>query len=147
MPWRILLSIDANGNRLTLENDQSVDYDYLVITTGPKLAFDEIPGAGPEGGYTQSVCTLGHAETSCKDYQALLDEPGPVVVGAVQMASCFGPAYEYAFILDCDLRKRKIRDKVPITYVTSEPYIGHLGLRNPKYPNIYSAGVCGHPAG
>jgi len=51
-----------------------------------------------------------------------------VVVGAVQMASCFGPAYEYAFIVDCDLRKRKIRDKVPITYVTSEPYIGHLGL-------------------
>jgi sulfide:quinone oxidoreductase len=120
--------IDAEGNTLTLENGQSVDYDYLVITTGPKLAFDEVPGAGPEGGHTQSVCTLGHAETSYKDYQALLDEPGPVVVGAVQMASCFGPAYEYAFILDCDLRKRKLRDKVPMTYVTSEPYIGHLGL-------------------
>ena len=99
-----------------------------MITTGPKLAFDEIPGTGPENGHTQSVCTLGHAETSYKDYQALVEEPGPVVVGAVQMASCFGPAYEYAFILDCDLRKRKIRDKVPITYVTSEPYIGHLGL-------------------
>jgi sulfide:quinone oxidoreductase len=120
--------IDAGGNRLTLENEQSIDYDYLVITTGPKLAFDEVPGAGPEGGHTQSVCTLGHAETSYKDYQALLEEPGPVVIGAVQMASCFGPAYEYVFILDCDLRKRKLRDKVPMTYVTSEPYIGHLGL-------------------
>jgi sulfide:quinone oxidoreductase len=43
-------------------------------------------------------------------------------------ASCFGPAYEYAFILDTDLRKRGLRDKVPMTYVTSEPYIGHLGL-------------------
>jgi sulfide:quinone oxidoreductase len=43
-------------------------------------------------------------------------------------ASCFGPAYEYAFILDADLRKRKKRDKVPMTFVTSEPYIGHLGL-------------------
>jgi sulfide:quinone oxidoreductase len=43
-------------------------------------------------------------------------------------ASCFGPAYEYAFILDADLRKRKLRDKVPMTFVTSEPYIGHLGL-------------------
>jgi sulfide:quinone oxidoreductase len=43
-------------------------------------------------------------------------------------ASCFGPAYEFAFILDTDLRKRKLRHKVPITYVTSEPYIGHLGL-------------------
>jgi sulfide:quinone oxidoreductase len=26
------------------------------------------------------------------------------------------------------LRKRKIRDRVPMTYVTPEPYIGHLGL-------------------
>lgn len=43
-------------------------------------------------------------------------------------ASCFGPAYEFAFILDTDLRKRKLRNKVPITFVTSEPYIGHLGL-------------------
>jgi hypothetical protein len=31
-------------------------------------------------------------------------------------------------ILDTELRKRKIRDKVPMTFVTSEPYIGHLGL-------------------
>jgi sulfide:quinone oxidoreductase len=31
-------------------------------------------------------------------------------------------------ILDADLRKRKLRDKVPMTFVTSEPYIGHMGL-------------------
>jgi sulfide:quinone oxidoreductase len=33
-----------------------------------------------------------------------------------------------AMIMDTDLRKRKIRDKVPMTFVTAEPYIGHLGL-------------------
>ena len=31
-------------------------------------------------------------------------------------------------ILDADLRRRKLRDHVPMTYVTSEPYIGHMGL-------------------
>ena len=46
----------------------------------------------------------------------------------MQGASCFGPAYEFAFILDTELRRRKIRDKVPMTFVTSEPYVGHLGL-------------------
>ena len=51
-----------------------------------------------------------------------------MVVGAVQGASCFGPAYEYALTAATDLRRRKIRDKAPITFVTSEPYIGHLGL-------------------
>jgi sulfide:quinone oxidoreductase len=44
------------------------------------------------------------------------------------MASCFGPAYEYAFILDTELKKRRIRDKVPMYFVTPEPYVGHLGL-------------------
>ena len=43
-------------------------------------------------------------------------------------ASCFGPAYEFSFIFNTDLKRRKLRNKVPITYVTSEPYIGHLGL-------------------
>ena len=54
--------------------------------------------------------------------------PGPIVVGAVQGASCFGPAYEFCFIMETDLRRRKIRDKVPMTFVTAEPYIVHLGL-------------------
>ena len=50
------------------------------------------------------------------------------MIGAAPGASCFGPAYEFAMIVDTDLRKRKIRDKVPMTFVTSEPYIGHMGL-------------------
>ena len=61
-------------------------------------------------------------------YEEFLKAPGPIVVGAMAGASCFGPAYEFAMILDADLRKRKLRDKVPMTFVTSEPYIGHMGL-------------------
>ncbi|MFP4181102.1 NAD(P)/FAD-dependent oxidoreductase [Thiohalospira sp.] len=120
--------IDPEANQLTLAGGDKVDYDYLVITTGPLLAFDEVPGTGPHEGYTQSVCTIDHAETAFQNYEEFLKNPGPVVVGAVQGASCFGPAYEYAMILDRDLRKRKMRDQVPITFVTSEPYVGHMGL-------------------
>ncbi len=105
----------------------TLDYDYLVIATGPALAFHEVEGLGPEG-FTQSVCTIAHAEKAWDAWQEFVQNPGPIVVGAVQGASCFGPAYEFATIMDTDLRKRKIRDRVPITYVTSEPYIGHLGL-------------------
>ena len=121
-------AIDAAGNALTLEDGRRVDYDYLVVTTGPKLAFDEVPGAGPRTGHTHSVCTTGHAELFWGAYQEFLKDPGPIVVGAMPGASCFGPAYEFAFIVDADLRKRKLRHKVPMTFVTSEPYIGHLGL-------------------
>lgn len=121
-------AIDAEARRLTLADAQTLDYDRLVITTGPKLSFDEVPGAGPHGGNTRSVCSVDHAEQFWAEYQEFLKNPGPIVVGAMPMASCFGPAYEFAFILDADLRKRKLRHKVPMTYVTSEPYIGHLGL-------------------
>ena len=119
--------IDAQNNTLKLADGTSVDYDYLVITTGPRLAFEEVEGSGPDG-FTQSVCTLDHAVKSLSNFEQLVADPGPVVVGAMPFASCFGPAYEYAFILNTELKRRKIRDKVPITYVTSEPYIGHLGL-------------------
>jgi sulfide:quinone oxidoreductase len=114
-------------NRVELEDGRSLAYDYLVIATGPKLAFDEVPGLGPEG-HTQSVCHVDHAVLASEAWQRFVADPGPIVVGAVQGASCFGPAYEYAFIMDTDLRKRKIRDRVPITFVSAEPYIGHLGL-------------------
>lgn len=114
-------------NQVELMDGQVVDYDYLIIATGPKLAFDEVEGLGPEA-HTNSICTLDHARDAHSNWETFVANPGPIVVGAAQMASCFGPAYEFAFILDTDLRKRKIRDKVPMTFVTSEPYIGHLGL-------------------
>ncbi|WP_410473399.1 NAD(P)/FAD-dependent oxidoreductase [Guyparkeria sp. TX1] len=120
--------IDAEGNRLELADGETVDYDYLIITTGAKLMFDEVEGAGPHGGHTESVCTIDHAEQAYDDFKRLVENPGPVIVGAMPGASCYGPAYEYAFILDSALRKKKLRHKVPITFVTAEPYIGHLGL-------------------
>lgn len=115
------------AKRVDLVDGNGIAYDYLVITTGPRLAFERVPGSGPEG-FTQSICTGPHAEKAWQAYQKFLDEPGPIVVGAVQGASCFGPAYEFAMILDTDLRRRKLRDRVPMTFVTSEPYIGHMGL-------------------
>jgi sulfide:quinone oxidoreductase len=119
--------IDAAGNTLELADGSKLGYDWLVLTTGPKLAFDEVPGAGPDAN-TLSICTFEHAERAYSAYQRFLKEPGPAIIGAMPGASCFGPAYEFAFIFSKDLQRRKLRHKVPLTFVTSEPYIGHLGL-------------------
>jgi sulfide:quinone oxidoreductase len=114
-------------NRVELGDGSSLDYDYLVIATGPELAFDEIDGLGPDRN-THSICDVDHASHANVTWQAFCDNPGPIVIGAVQGASCYGPAYEFAMIVDADLRRRKIRDKVPMTFVTAEPYVGHLGV-------------------
>ncbi len=120
--------VHPTENRVELVDGSSVAYDYLVIATGPALAFDEIPGLGPHGGFTQSVCHVDHALAAKEVFEKLIANPGPVIIGAVQGASCYGPAYEFLFILETALRRAKIRDKVPMTFVTSEPYVGHLGL-------------------
>ena len=67
-------------------------------------------------------------------------------------ASCFGPAYEMAMILDTDLRRRRLLippfkgvDAVaaasdlcnPRGFVNTDQY-----QRNPKYGNVYAVGVC-----
>ena len=120
--------VDPDANALDLDDGRRIEYDYLIIATGPRLAFDEVPGLGPHGGFTHSVCHVDHAVTAEQHWQDFVADPGPIVVGAVQGASCFGPAYEFTMIMETDLRRRKIRDRVPITFITPEPYIGHLGL-------------------
>ena len=119
--------VRPDENVLELDDGRRLDYDFLIIATGPKLAFDEIEGLGPHG-HTQSVCHIDHAMHAQGEWAHFVEDPGPIVVGAVQGASCFGPAYEFAMTMETDLRRRKIRDRVPMTFVTAEPYLGHLGL-------------------
>ncbi len=126
--------VDAGASNVLTETTK-IPYDYLVISTGPYLAFEEVPGLGPDKGHTECIFTLDQAERAKKAWERFLENPGPVVTGSVQGVSCFGPPYEYAFEVDAELRRRKIRHKVPMIFVTSEPYIGHFGiggLRNSK---------------
>ena len=119
--------VQPEENVVALGDGSSLAYDYLVVATGPDLAFDEIEGLGPDG-HTQSICDVDHASKAEGVWEKFCKDPGPIVVGAVQGASCYGPAYEFAMVMDTDLRTRRIRDKVPMTFVTAEPYIGHLGV-------------------
>jgi sulfide:quinone oxidoreductase len=119
--------VDADSSKV-ITKSQEIPYDYLMIATGPALGFSTVPGFGPEGGYTECIFELDQALQAKKAWDKFLENPGPVVVGSVQGVSCFGPAYEYAFEVETELKRRNIRHKVPITFITSEPYIGHFGI-------------------
>lgn len=100
-------------------------YDQLVIATGPKVDFDIAPGIREHANY------IGTPPGALKIREALKElkkNPGPIVVGATQSAGCMGAAYEFLFNLDTWLRKQKIRDKVELTWITPEPYLGHFGI-------------------
>jgi sulfide:quinone oxidoreductase len=108
--------------------DRDLSYDYAVMATGAALELEAVPGLGPERGYTHSVCNPHHATLARAAWQQFEQNPGPIVVGAVPGASCMGPAYEFALLADYVLRRRGLRDRVSITFVTPEPYAGHLGI-------------------
>ncbi|MBL0887584.1 NAD(P)/FAD-dependent oxidoreductase [Myceligenerans indicum] len=100
------------------------DYDYLVIATGYRNDLDVVPGMHE----TATITTLGAAERTANAWREFLDDPGDVIVGATQGASCFGAAYEFLFNTSYQLRRAGLHDKVKLTYVTAEPYAGHFGI-------------------
>jgi sulfide:quinone oxidoreductase len=61
--------IDAEHSKLTLDDGKELSYDYLVIATGPRLAFEEVPGLGPDG-FTQSVCSQDHSVQAWMRYRS-----------------------------------------------------------------------------
>lgn len=111
--------------QIDLENGESVFYDYLLIASGVEGNFSEVPGLAE---HTHSVLHVDQAEAAFAAYKAFVKDPGPIVVGAVQGSSILGPVYEYAFLVDADLKRRNIRGRVPITLITPEPWPGHFGL-------------------
>ena len=121
-------ALDPEEKRVTVEEEITLEYDYLIIATGASLAYHLMPGLGPEDGYTQSVCNAHHAEMAREAWNEFLENPGPILVGAVPGASCMGPAYEVALLADYSLRNKGIRDQATITFISPEPYLGHLGI-------------------
>jgi sulfide:quinone oxidoreductase len=114
-------------NKLITDQGE-VAYDYLLIATGPKYDWAVVPNFGPADGTTWSVCNLPHAMEAAKAWLDFVQDPGPVVIGSTQGASCFGAEYEVAFNIDRALRQAKIRRQAPLTFFTAEPFLGHFGI-------------------
>ena len=125
-------ALDPYAKRISVASGETLEYDYVVIATGPRLAFDLIPGLGPHGGYTHSVCSGSHALTARDAWRQFLDNPGDLVVGIAPGAGCLGPAYEFVLMADWILRRKGLRHKASLTLVTPEPYAGHLGVSGVK---------------
>ena len=122
-----VLHIDTEPKTVTTGKAEH-RYDFLVIATGHRSANEAVEGLGPFGGPGHSLMSAPEAEELGGAIRQLLETPGPVVVGAAPGASCIGPVYEFAFELDHLLRRRRVRHAVPITLVTPEPFVGHMGM-------------------
>lgn len=112
-----------------------LEYDYLMMATGPLLNFPATPGLGPDnGGFTNSVCTPPHAVHAAENYLKLvskLEQGGQadVIVGTGHgTCTCQGAALEYLFNVHHDLKRRGLRDRVNLTWLSNEPALGDMGI-------------------
>jgi sulfide:quinone oxidoreductase len=117
--------IDADGKQVTLADGRTLDYDYLVIATGYRNNDDVVPGYRENA---VTITTLPDAEHAGTAWQRYLEDPGDIVIAATQGAGCFGAAYEFLFNTSYQLRKAGLHKDVRLSYVTSEPFLGHFGI-------------------
>ena len=123
--------VDPVAKKVTTDAGDELDYDYLVIATGYRNKSDVVPGFTENA---NTITTLAEAERTGTAWQRYLDDsrgpsgPRDVVIAATQSAGCFGAAYEFLFNTSYQLKKAGLRKQVKLTYVTSEPFLGHFGI-------------------
>ncbi len=113
-----------------------VDYDYLVVATGPKLDFDATPGLGPHIGHSYSVCTAGHAVESRDKYLEAVarmkkGEKQKMVIGTGHgSATCQGAAFEYVANIAKDIVRRGVDPSMAeVVFLSNERELGDFGVR------------------
>jgi sulfide:quinone oxidoreductase len=118
-------------HRAVWVDGEELAYDYLLIATGPQADDGSVPGIKQGIPGANALHSLGAARETGQALQRFLDHPGPAVVGLAQGAGYLSPAYEFALLLDYALRRRGIRDRATITFVTPESHLGILGIGIP----------------
>jgi len=108
------LHIDVGQRRVALARGDNVEFDYLVVATGATLARDEIPGLRET---THDFYSSAGAE---RLREALRGFNGTrLVVSVPPMPFKCPPApVEFTLLADEFLRKRGVRDRTTITYVS-----------------------------
>jgi len=111
--------VDLENDTVLLADGTSLGYDVLVVATGARLMPDETDGMlGP--GWLESVFTFYALDAAAALERALARfDGGRLVVGVMDMPiKCPVAPLEFSFLADWYFRKRGIRDKVELSYVT-----------------------------
>jgi sulfide:quinone oxidoreductase len=111
--------VDLDKDEVLLADGTSVGYDVLVVATGARLLPEETEGlTGP--GWMEKVFTFYTPNGAFALERALRDfSGGRLAVAVMDMpVKCPVAPLEFSFLADSYFRRRGIRDKVDLTYVT-----------------------------
>jgi sulfide:quinone oxidoreductase len=114
--------VDAEGNAVHLADGRTLDYDYLVIASGTSPRPDQTPGMlGDE--WRKSIFDFFTYDGAMALAKALKEfQGGRFVVHITEMPiKCPVAPLEFAFLADAWFRKKGMRDRVEMVYVTPLP--------------------------
>jgi sulfide:quinone oxidoreductase len=111
--------IEAEQSKVLLKGGQTIDYDLLVIATGSRLAPEETPGMD-DGEWGKSIHTFYEFEGASVLREKLRGfTSGTLVVHITEMPiKCPVAPLEFSFLADYYFKKRGLRDKIQLKYVT-----------------------------
>ncbi|HET9030244.1 MAG TPA: FAD-dependent oxidoreductase, partial [Candidatus Aquilonibacter sp.] len=131
-------TIDTGSQQVSVTvadgSESKIAYDFLINATGPYLNFEATPGLGPSHGTTRSVCSVEHAVDARDHYLEIVKDLKAgnrrrLVVGVGHpTATCEGAAFEYLMNVDADLRKRGLRERAELVWLTNEHEPGDFGV-------------------
>lgn len=111
--------IDEENNVVLLDNNQKVQYDILIIATGCKIAPQEVEGMKGDYWYKNIFDFYTFEGSSALAKKLETWAGGKLVVHITEMPiKCPVAPLEFAFLADDYFKKKGMRDKVEITYVT-----------------------------
>ncbi len=121
-------------NKVYLQDDKVLPYDYLIIATGSKIHAEETEGLMGEGWHKNifDFYTIEGAVALSKFLKYW--EGGKLVLNIVEMPiKCPVAPLEFVFLADWWLTEQGIRDKVDIEFVTPLPG----AFTKPKASNVF----------
>ena len=114
-------SLDPEARLVSLVT-VSLPYDFLVIATGSDMRPEEVPGLAEHAATIwtpEAMSDLGRRLGEIRS-RAEAGEDLEVLFVVPTNNKCAGPLYEIVFMLETWLRRKKVRDRVKLTYSTFE---------------------------
>ncbi len=138
-----ITSIDPESKQVVV-GDRTIEADYIVVSLGAHLAPEKIQGLGEAG---HNLYSLDGA-ASIRDERSELTSGKIAVLISGMPFKCPAAPYEAAMLLEADLRKRGVRNRVSLSVYSPEP--GPMGVAGPDVSAgvrhmVESKGIAYHP--
>lgn len=125
-------AVEPEAMRVRLRDGGPLPYDYLVVATGSRLVPEEVPGH-------EDAHHFYGMEAALRLREALHAFGGGRVVVAIGGVpyKCPPAPVEAALLMDYNFRKRGIRDRTAITYLSPLPRLFPLETVDPRVTQLF----------